>query len=360
MATFNFPDRYKSAGLTAGSEVVRSRQAGFTKLRKDISDARALDLTRLYYGLSVPNGTEWFRKAFAAADVSFSMVDNAREVSILAACLLAAGLEDGVASCGLAPIVASAANTRNPSAYVEFLEIARQKLAAMSVEQRQNETLDLQGLKTLNKPNLETAIAALLAAPDWPKAGALVRQSVSGSHETAKELSNQVSQVLEPVLHQIQDLREEISMLWWYVGGWSRKLDRPYSELPLGTASILAACDLASLSTSPIGPLAAPALLSRLIAQGRNDSGDQLSMTEVIEGVMGETAKGMEIPAAASSNPDIFPIFGAILKADEIGGERAWHLAYRRAAGVDPEIKFSANQLAMQVYRESLLLNSLS
>jgi hypothetical protein len=360
MATFNFSDRYKAAGMTAGNEIVRFRQTGFTKLRKDITDARALDLTRLYYGLPLPNGTEWFRKAFAAPDSSFSMVDNAREVSVLAACLLSAGLEDGIASCGLAPLTASAVNTRSPSAYVEFLEVARQKLAAISVEQRQNETLDLQDLKPLNKPNLDAAITALVAAPDWPKAGALVRQSVSGSHETAKELSSQISRVLQPVLHQIQDLREEISMLWWYVGGWSRKLDQPYSGLPLGTASILAAWDLASLSTTPIGPLAAPALLSRLIALGRNDSVDVLSMTAVVESVTGEIAKGMEIPVEASSNPDIFPILGAILKADEIGGKGAWHLAYQKAAGVDPEIKFSSSQLTMQVYRESLLLNSLS
>ncbi len=56
-------------------------------------------------------------------------------------------------------------------------------------------------------------------------------------------------------------------MLWWHVGGWSRLLDKPFAELDLGLAAVLAGVDMADMSRSAAGPAATPAILQGLLRQ---------------------------------------------------------------------------------------------
>src|SRR5437899_71713 len=136
MASFSFADSYKAAGLTPGPEIIRLRQEPFDKLRNIIDASTAVGLTRLYFGLPVPDGTDWFRSPFEAADPSFSMLDNQREAAVLSACLLGAALEDGKVAAGLAPLAAAAAGNRSPLVRPEFLEEARKSLHDKAVETR--------------------------------------------------------------------------------------------------------------------------------------------------------------------------------------------------------------------------------
>jgi hypothetical protein len=45
-----------------------------------------------------------------------------------------------------------------------------------------------------------------------------------------------------------------------------------------------------------------------------------------------------------------------LTKAEEIGSGSAWHAAFKKASGLEATIQFSPLELAMQVYRESLLV----
>ena len=114
MTGFNLADNYRAAGLTAGPDVLRTRQEPFDKLRKAIDPGTAIDLTRLYFGLPVPRGTDWFRDAFGEADASFSLVDNAREASVLAAGLLESASADGKIYAALAILTTAAGGLREP------------------------------------------------------------------------------------------------------------------------------------------------------------------------------------------------------------------------------------------------------
>ena len=58
-------------------------------------------------------------------------------------------------------------------------------------------------------------------------------------------------------------------MLWWYVGGWCRAFDKPFADLDLGLAAVLAGIDMAEMSRSATGPAAAPAIFQRILSSGR-------------------------------------------------------------------------------------------
>jgi hypothetical protein len=352
---YNFADQYKVAGLAPGPEIIRLRQKSFDKLRKDIDITTILNLTRLYFGLPVPSGTDWFRDAFAEDDASFSMIDNEREASVLSGCLLAAALEDDSAIAGLALVVTAVDGVRNPLVFPELIETARQVLAAQSIAYRQNNAADVSEIKQPAKSKVGALADAFMATPDWDKVGEVIKVAGSESYETSKALASQILAVLTPLANQVQDLREEVSMLWWYIGGWSRALNKPFAELDLGLAALMAGLDLAHLVQGENGPVSAPAILQRLVIDSHPVGDQKISLTSAVNELPPGTFDRLAISTSIGTVSDLCPVLTALAKADEIGNGHAWHLAFNKATGLDATLSLFPLALAMQVYHESLL-----
>lgn len=355
MPNYNFADHYKAAGLTPGSEIIRLRQIPFDKLRKEIDIDKALNLTRLYFGLAVPDGTDWFREAFAETDASFSMIDNEREASVLSVCLLSAALADGKIFAGLAPVVVAVCGNRVPLVFPEFIEDARHALSSHSVSVRQQIAAEVTAIKLPGKSKVSASVDALLAAPDWPKNGEAIKLASSEALDATKNLANQVFTVVSPLVKQMRDLREEVNMLWWYIGGWSRALDKPFAGLDVGLAALMAGIDLANLAEGESGPVAAPAILQRLVIDSRVAENKKISLKSAVEALPADAFSRLEIPESISNVSDLCPVLAALVKANEIG-KGDWYAAFKKASGLDAGTKFLPIELAMQVYRESLLL----
>jgi len=326
MANFNFADFYKSEGLTPGPDIMGRRQETFDKLRNKISASLAVDLTRLYFGLPTPKGTDWFRDAFAETDPSFSMIDNAREASVLSACLLASAINDGKPFAGLAVLTAAVAGNRTPLVRPTLPEEARQALHNQAL-QRRHFTNTISSAPTPNTPQAATPTQAS-------------RQSRAATREFKTQLS---------------EVQEEVDMLWWYVGGWSLMLERPFSELSKPLSAVTAGLDLASLTKKPLGPAAAPALLQRLISGTPNKEVGKTSLQDAVDALPRELFANLKLGSGPKQAPDICPVLAALSKAAEIGASPAWQEAFKATAHIEPDTTLHPFELAMQVYRERLL-----
>lgn len=355
MPSYNFADQYKAAGLNPGPEIIKLRQEPFDKIQKGLNTTMVLDLTRLYFGFPTPNGTEWFSEAFRVTDASFSMIDNDREASVLAACLLAAALDAGNICAGLAPIVATAAGSRVPLVRHQFIEDARRALDIHSINSRQQIAADVSKIKQPVKSKVAAAVDAYLPAPDWNKSGDAIKLAANESFEATNTLANQVYSVISPLAKQVQDLREEVSMLWWYIGGWSRVLEKPFSELDVGLAALMAGLDLAHLTLGESGPVAARAILYRLLISSTAGENKKIALKSAVDALPPGTFQQLEIPNTLDNVSDLCPVLAAMAKADEIGNG-AWYTAFKKATYLDAGTKFLLIELAMQVYRELLLL----
>ncbi len=356
MAGFNFADHYRAAGLNPGPDIIRLRQEPFDSLRKDISASDVVGLTRLYFGLPLPAGADWFREAFAETDPSFSMLDNEREAAVLSACLLAAVFEDGDVVAALAPLAASLAGKRVPLVQPQFLEVARSGLHERAVDARLHRDADPKLIKPPAKSNTPAAVQELLQAPEWERAGAILSQISQESTAGTTNLATQVRNVVSSLAAQVASLREEVEMLWWYIGGWSRVLDRPFTELEPALAAAMAGLDLAHLTAGEVGPAAAPAILHRLISAGRKGKPTKVAIKDAVDAFPAAAAERLSLGDSLRAVADICPVLAAFQKASEIGVGPAWHAAYRNAALADPDTALLPLDLAMQVYREALLL----
>jgi hypothetical protein len=301
-----------------------------------------------------------FERRFFDNDKSFTMVDNKRELAVLASCLLEAAVEDGNVAAGLAPVVASVAGNRKPVYRPELIDELTDQLSSLAVIQRHRGDLDAKSIRlpadskfSVKADNIiedsEALIIALAALHDRPKT-------------LTTNLANQTFSVLSPLIKQFHDLREEVDLLWWHIGGWNRVLEKPFSELDVALASALAGFDMAQLTSSPPGGVAAPAILQRTIDFGRSGRTGKTSnrkvvtIKEAVDAFPSDRFQDLKLSEKLDDTPDICVVLSAYRKAATIGTGPAWYGASEKASGISAETKFSPLELAMQVYREAMLL----
>jgi GTPase-associated system helical domain len=348
MAGYNFADSYRAAALAPGPEVIKLRQEPFEKICEDLDEKRAIDLTRLFFGLekALP---DWFREPFAAADPSFSPVDNEREIAVLASCGLAVGIEEGIIAAALAPLTAGAAGNRKPLVRPSLLNDALQAFQGMAGSGRGKLVVNTSKIADANT-KLQKGIEGAGGGPDAAKSLELFRHVI--------EETNAVAAAVGPLIEHVVKLDEEVNMLWWYFGGWSRALERPFRELAPPLAAAMAGLDLATLTTAP-GPLAAPAVLHRVIGP-EGGKGKRYSIREAVDAEKTETYARLGLPKQLELVPDICPVLTAFKKAVEIGETPAWHGPFAKASKMEASSEFSHLDLALQVYRETLLVSLLA
>jgi len=180
------------------------------------------------------------------------------------------------------------------------------------------------------------------------------------SAEITKTLTNQLLSVLQPLAAETLTLREEVDMLWWHIGGWSRLLEKPFADLAPGLAAVLAGVDLADMSRSAVGPVAAPAILQRTLAAGRKTQNAKITINNAVEALPQDLFDRLKLDHRLSTVPEICPVLTAFAKANEIGPGPTWHTAFAKATKLEAKSAFAPLDLAMQAYRERLLLCALN
>ncbi|MBB5051781.1 MAG: hypothetical protein NVV83_19615 [Afipia sp.] len=360
MTEFNFADNYRAAGLSVGPEILKTRQEPFDKLRKAIDPATAINLVRLYFGLPVPGGTDWFRDAFGETDTSFSLIDNAREAAVLAAGLLESAASDGKVFAALAILTTAAGGLREPKVRQDLIDAMKFVLRDKAVAASNQAPTDPKKIKLPAASKLPAEIDALLQAPEIGKASNLLKQVSDEATANTKSLTNQVFGVTVSLSAEVQRLREEVEMLWWHVGGWSRLLDKPFSEFTPGVAAVLAGIDMADMSRSATGPAATAAILQRTLAATNKDMASKIAIRDVVDAFPQDQLDLLDLGEELGNVSEICPVLSAFPKAKEIGAGQAWHAAYARATGLAAGSQFSPLDIAVQVYRERLLLRDLA
>ncbi len=357
MAQFNISDCYRSSGLQVGSDLIERRLKGFESLRKNATKEQILDLARLYFGLPALADAEWFRSAFAEGDSAFSMVDNEHEVAVLAGGILEALNEDNVVVAGLAPLCAAMAGQRSPKVRPALLEIASRRLQEIARDARAHTAVNAAVIRSPAKSKVIDDKSVAEAA-DVPRVAALVKRVSDESSEWTKTLASQVASLVQPMSRQLNTLQEEVEILWWHIGGQSRQVAKPFSDLDLGAACLLAGIDMADLSRLETAPVAAPALLARTLAPLKKPKGGKVGLGAAVDALPPEFLESHDQNEAERQHTDLMPVLTALQRAKENGAGN-WQAGFKKLIGIDAGASFTAIDLAVQVMRERLLASAL-
>ncbi|WP_315753399.1 MULTISPECIES: GTPase-associated system all-helical protein GASH [unclassified Bradyrhizobium] len=351
MSKLNFADRYAEAGLAPGGAIIAARQAPANRILESLTVPRIFDLVQLYFG-QLNLDLNWLRDEFIQEDPAFSLVNNQRECVVLATTILGARVAEGDSQTILALLTTSASGKRSTAEFDWLLDEAKAGLLRHAVSARQPRAIE----PTLKLPTTHQKLGdeiAAIAANDWQglinNLGKIRAQATEGS----QAIATQASAALKAVASQLKFMREETQMLWWLFSEHSRTLNRHFSLLSPGLAAIVAGVDLGDLTTASVfGPVAAPAMLERVLRLARKEQTKKTSLTAVLDDAPVADLQALTI-FGKDQPPCVFPMMTAIDRARANPG--SWHKEFEKSTGIDATTEFEPIELATQTYYEHLL-----
>lgn len=355
-----FNDWYRAAGITPSEDQLKRRWQGVEALATSADQVAVLEWVRLFYGLP-PRQTETgmrLREAFQQPDASFPTQGNDLEVQLLAGATVVATLTSGTPSvtdaAALAVLCADYRGHRGDDRPIFVVHRARQYLLQRSITLRRGaDDVPIKipaDLKSLASKPQEGA------AP--PEPDQVIRSIAAATVALARSFSDVVEQLR--LRDRLQG--EESEILWWIFGGYSRDLERPFSELEIPARCLVAAKELADLIDVLPGPVAAAAMLDRIL-RGPNPEANlsDVTLAQAIQGTPAEWLKSWcEGNELIQRHGDLCPTLIAAQRAVEAPGMDVWVTPVERITRLSVRMELPPITLAAQAYDEHRLLRALT
>jgi hypothetical protein len=150
--------------------------------------------------------------------------------------------------------------------------------------------------------------------------------------------------------------QEELDMLWWVLGGYSRDLQVPIGDVPAEAAGLIVGKELSDLVEEIPGPPAAEALLGRMLLNAAGSSTASIKLAEAVFATTDAWRTGLAQGTPFSVVGNLAPLTSGIRRTLEPGTiESAWKSWVRQALGVNLSKAWTRLDLAAQMYDEMLL-----
>jgi hypothetical protein len=351
----NLADLYQAANIPATADDFALRQTAFEGVAASLTEKQLIDCGRMYFDWWEKIAEfDWFLAAFRN-DPRFSLTGNRRESSVLAGALLFNAMQKGNAFAGLVVLATSVQGKRKagvPGLPFEAFETELRNLAIEGSEPH--------GYNTAFKPLVRTSVTKEKLVED-STLPTLATGVITALTETSNATQSSLISLQATVTSMANDLvaaREQLSMLWWLTGGWSRQLKRSFETVGAPLAYIAAGFDLADLSGTVSGPYAAEAILSRVLIPFKKMK-KPIAFSEIGDSAPDADFPLLEVADGAKAYPEICPLSAALVKSAEIGRGTSWHAAFDKTAHLSVTTALLPQEIAAQAMYERLLLSNL-
>lgn len=350
----NLADLYQAANIPVSAEDFKLRQDGVDAAGKELTEKKLIDCCRIYFGWWEKNDEfDWFLSAFRN-DPRFSFSGNQRESSVLAGSLLLNELKSGNPFAGLVVLCAAVQGKRQPAVPGISHSVFDKEFKNLSVEETSSRWYN-----TEFKPLGKTAVTKEKMAEDntVPTMAAAVATAFAETHTASKASFTELQTTVSKMAEDLSTAREQLAMLWWLTGGWSRKLTRSFADVGAPLAYFSAGLDLADLSATVHGPYASEALLVKILSSMKKKKATTLG--ELGDSPSDDDFRLLDVSEQGKAYPEICPASAALLKSAEIGKGNSWHAAFEKFAHFPVSTSLQPQEIAVQAMYERLLLSNL-
>ncbi|QQO19095.1 hypothetical protein JJB98_03790 [Bradyrhizobium diazoefficiens] len=290
------------------------------------------------------------RGHFKAADDLFEMSGNDRELEVLCGAGLATVLEgngDVAAQAALATSVALFAGARRTDFPYDF--DAASEATIVRISERRRTRPALPRLSQIGRFGVDAdTIEKLKQGITHETVVAAVNMIAAQANAAARDMTVKASAAIHAMEHfaAIQD--EELQLLWWLFGGRSKKLDRPFAEVPADAQPIILASEVADATQFMPGPESVKPILSRAGLKERKKTAVAAAVNACDADLLREFVEGIE-PA-----PLVRPLHFAIHRKLEAGDDTSWAANWSAVTGIDADATLPGIELGNLFYRERL------
>jgi hypothetical protein len=137
-------------------------------------------------------------------------------------------------------------------------------------------------------------------------------------------------------------------LLWWLFGGHSKKLDRPFAEVPADAQPIVWAAEVAEATQFQPGPASVKPILSRAGLKERKKTAVVAAINACESDFLANLVKD------GKPSPVTRPLHFAIHRKLEVGDDTSWAANWSAVTGIDAEFAVADIELGNLFYRERL------
>jgi len=351
----DFPRWIASTELGGNSARRDARWAGASVIARSASREITEALLRLALKSRQEPSTaalQKIREAFYAADNTFEMQGNAKELQVLAGATLAAILtlsDDGAADAAVAVSAAMAGGNRKPAIPMDLNILAEAAIDRIAEANRQRPSLS--PFVTTDAPKFDFQQATAKAKEgSWEHVGTAFELAAGATRMAIATIVKRQADAVNAIdkLLRVQD--EELQMLWWLVGERSLDTGRRFDAVGAFCQPLMFAKELADLTEYLPGPRSITALLSRAGLRDRK----KITLAEVVN-----AADAAWLKTFMSDNelsPVTTPIHNGIRRQLETGAGTAWVAGWAAAVGLPADFALAPLAIGVLFYRERLLL----
>ncbi|MFN3249388.1 GTPase-associated system all-helical protein GASH [Roseibium album] len=314
-------------------------------------------LTRLAFQSPVPacgrkseNLSDTFEKLVATisgGDATFDPSHSARELQVLAAAALER-LFNTLPDAALTVVTASFGRTRQPDLPMDLVNLAERALVALT--SRKHARVDFDDLK-LPAPKVNYNIAAdSLQSADPTEIKEQFELLRNATDSTIQRVVSGFNSVVNQLHNQISLDEEELQMLWWLLGEYSRLLDKPFSKINELEKPLVLAYELGQMTAISPGPTSIRAILLRAKVGTK-----KLKLEEAVNATSLEWANSASSSTLVS--PATTPIHFALEQRTELGSKDSWQAGWSSLTGLTADTLLPAIELSELFYREHVFLN---
>ena len=291
---------------------------------------------------------EWFQEAFIEHDDQFptDASQNVNELRTLAAIALAMTLEDKDEESAILAteiLTASCFSERKfLSDSAPLMSVAKETIEVCAVRFRDLEQEPDPVEQTW--VDLKETISALTGNID---VGKEFFQSIADLIESQGSSINELIAITKNHKNTIENLGEELDLLWWVFNGYSEILNTKMSEIPEPLQAPLCGFEVANKISQVVEPPSLKALLSRAIAR----SAKAFSISDILNNATDVSRDLLSEKAC----PMITPISYALTCFSE--DKEQWKIKWEKDTRLNADTEFDELALAVQCCRERLILN---
>jgi hypothetical protein len=353
----DFADWYRRVHIEPKEEDLGKRWEAIEAFHEKAKPSDLCDATRVFFGLP-PKSEDFlqkYRDVFKATDSAFPMRDNDAEIRVLAGATLANHFteSDKWASLAALALVCGSCEGNRKAPVPEIVELARRDLRKRS--------------SCLRAAKKKTA----LPASDLSDKVANLKTTIANAGANTQAIQGPLMDVLQPLIKGVASVaawarevermeelhREESDILWWLFGEYSRDLNVPFSELKAPSGCLIGAKEIADLTRVLPGPFGTEAYLHKMLSLAHPELTSTVLLSDAVLGCSVEWQKQFAALAGLDYAADLCPAHLAAQKSVEAGGKKtAWHAPFQTASGLKATMKMKPLDMALQAYRERLLM----
>lgn len=354
--SLDFAQWYAGAFMEEGAKR-ELRWKGVVDVASKANHSMAEVLVRLAFQTPVPasgrkgeNLVEAYKKvvsSISGGETGFDPSHSKRELQILAAAALIKLVERSP-DAAILVTTASVSGSRVPDLPMDLAGAGEKALRSHT--SRRHARAGRHDLETSAQTVDFVVSDAALQSMDptlWKGELDKLKDATQAAFERAMTGQNRVAELL----HKQMSLdAEELQMLWWLLGGHSRALNKPFSEIAASFRPLALAAELGEMTDVTPGPASIGAMLSRA-----GVGTEPLKLNDVVNAADIGWAKSLSDSELIS--PVTTPIHFALEQRAELGTDDSWQAGWLALTGLSVDLSLPAVKFAELFYREHVFIN---